>query len=71
MSGDGSGRARRAWRYLTEREVIEVERRLALYRANTPQRIAADVGLHPNTVTKINLGRHPIQARLGVERRQG
>jgi hypothetical protein len=39
MSGDGSGdvRARRAWRYLTEREVLEVERRLALYRSNAPK----------------------------------
>ena len=65
MSGDGS--ARRPWRYLTERDVTEVERRLALYRSNTPQRIAADLGLHPNTITKINLGRHPIQARLAAE----
>lgn len=62
MSGDGS-RQRRPWRMLLERDVAEVERRLALYRSNTPQRIASEMGLHLNTITKINLGRHPIQAR--------
>lgn len=66
MSADGP--ARRPWRYLTERDVREVERRLALYRSNAPKLIAAELKLHPNTVCAINLGRHPIQARLGRQR---
>lgn len=56
--------ARRPWRTLIERHVAEIERRLRLYRENAPKRIAAELGLHENTVCKINLGRHPIQARL-------
>jgi hypothetical protein len=56
---------RRPWRYLLERDIAEVERRLRLYRANTPKRIAEEMQMHPNTVSKINLGRHSVQARLG------
>jgi hypothetical protein len=52
---------------LIERDVAEVERRLRLYRANTPKRIAEEMHLHPNTISTINLGRHPIQARLATE----
>jgi hypothetical protein len=54
----------RPWRMLLERDVTEIERRLALDRQNAPKRIAVDMGLHPNTVCAINLGRHPLQARL-------
>ena len=43
-------------------------RRLALYRANTPKAIAADMGLHANTVSAINLGQHPLQARREAAR---
>jgi hypothetical protein len=66
VSADGSGR--RPWRTLIERDIAEIERRLRLYRENAPKRIAAELGLHENTVSKINLGRHPIQARLATER---
>jgi hypothetical protein len=66
MTADGSGRARRPWRMLLERDVAEIERRLRLYRENTPQRIAEEMGVHVNTVSTINLRRHPIQARLGA-----
>jgi hypothetical protein len=58
---------RRRWRTLIGRDVAEVERRLRLYRANTPKRIAEEMHLHPNTISTINLGRHPIQARLAIE----
>jgi hypothetical protein len=58
---------RRPWRTLIERDIAEVERRLRLYRANTPKRIADEMRLHANTVSTINLGRHPIQARLATE----
>jgi hypothetical protein len=58
---------RRPWRYLLERDIAEVERRLRLYRANTRKRIAEEIRLHPNTIRTINLGRHPIQARLATE----
>jgi hypothetical protein len=58
---------RRLWRTLIERDIAEVERRLRLYRANTPKRIAEEMRLHPNTISTINLGRHPIQARLATE----
>lgn len=66
MTGDGSGRVRRPWRMLIERDVAEIERRLELYRGNAPKRITADLNVHPNTITKINLGRHPVQARLAT-----
>jgi hypothetical protein len=56
--------ARRPWRMLIERDVAEIERRLRLYRENSPKRIAAELGVHENTITRINLGRHPIQVRL-------
>jgi hypothetical protein len=35
---------------------------------NDPKRIAEDPGVHLNTVTVINLRRHPIQARLAADR---
>lgn len=66
MSGDGSGRIRRPWRMLLGRDVAENERRLTLYRENCPKRIAEDMGVHINTVCAVNLGRHPIQARLAI-----
>jgi len=47
-----------------ERDVAEVERRLRLYRENCPKRVAEDLRVHPNTISAINLGRHPVQARL-------
>jgi hypothetical protein len=59
---------RRPWRMLLERDVAEIQRRLRLYRANSPKRIAEELRVHPNTVTKINLTRHPIQARLAADR---
>lgn len=66
MSADGSGRTRRPWRMLLERDVAEIERRLALlYRANCPKRSAEEMGVHLNTVCTINLARHPVQVRLG------
>jgi hypothetical protein len=49
---------------LLERDVLEIERRLRLYRENCPKRICEDLGVHINTVSKINLGLHPVQARL-------
>jgi len=55
---------------LLERDVAEIERRLALYRANCPKRICEELRVHPNTVTKIHLGRHPVQARLSSRTRQ-
>jgi hypothetical protein len=54
---------------LLERDVAEIERRLRLYRENCPKRICEELGVHQNTVTAINLGRHPIQARLAESRR--
>jgi hypothetical protein len=48
---------------LLESDIAEIERRL-LYRLNAPKRIAKDLGVHINTVTTINLGRHPVQIRL-------
>ena len=65
--------ARRPFRTLLERDVAEVEPRLRLQRENAPRRIAADLRLHRNTASLINLGRHPVQPRLsslvrGVER---
>lgn len=66
MSGDGSGR--RPFRMLLERDVAEIERRLRLHRENSPKRIAAELHVHTNTVSRINLGRHPVQARLGRQR---
>jgi hypothetical protein len=65
MSADGS-RVRRPFRMLLERDVAEVERRLRLHRENAPKRIAAELGLHENTISRINLGRHPVQIRLGT-----
>jgi hypothetical protein len=50
---------------LLERDVLEIERRLALHRENTPKRIAVELRVHPNTISAINLGRHPVQARFG------
>jgi hypothetical protein len=64
----GDGATRRRWRMLLERDVAEIERRLRLYRENCPKRICQDMGVHPNTVCAINLGRHPVQARLGTTR---
>jgi hypothetical protein len=55
---------------LIERDVAEIERRLSLYRANTPKRIAQEMGVHQNTVTTINLKRHPIQMRLAADSRR-
>jgi hypothetical protein len=49
---------------LLERDVAEIERRLQLYRENNPKRIAEELGVHINTVTAINLGRHHVQLRL-------
>jgi hypothetical protein len=57
---------RRPWRMLLERDIAEIERRLELYRSNAPKRIAEDMRVHLNTVCTVNLGRHPIQVRLGV-----
>jgi len=71
VSGDGAGRKQRPWRMLLERDVAEIERRLALYRANCPKRIAEDLGVHLNTVCTINLGRHPVQALLASGSRRG
>jgi DNA-binding transcriptional ArsR family regulator len=64
MTADGSGRVRRPFRMLLERDVAEIERRLALYRENCPKQIAEDLGVHPSTISAINLGRHPVQARM-------
>jgi hypothetical protein len=61
---------RRPWRYMTERDVPEIQRRLRLYRDNAPKRIVEEMGVHVNTVTTINLGRHPVQARLRTEYRR-
>jgi hypothetical protein len=58
---------RRPWRYLIESDVAEIQRRLKRYRENAPKKIASDLGVHLNTVTVVNLGRHPIQARLSVQ----
>jgi hypothetical protein len=58
--------ARRPWRMLIERDVAEIARRLRLYRENAPKRIAAEMRVHVNTVTVVNLGRHPIQARCAL-----
>ena len=57
---------KRPWCTLIERDVAEIERRLRLYRENCPKRICQDMGVHINTVTTINLGRHPVQARLAA-----
>ena len=62
MPGDG-GRVRRPWRMLLERGVAEIERRLRLYRSSAPKAIAADMGMHINAVSKVNLGQHPVQTR--------
>jgi hypothetical protein len=62
--------ARRPWRYMTERDATEIKRRLRLYRENAPKRIAEEMRVHLNTVTVVNLGRHPIQARLATEAAQ-
>jgi hypothetical protein len=70
VSGDGASRGRRPGGMLIERDVAEIERRLRQYRENAPKRIAEEMGVHPNTVCAINLGRHPIQARLALERRR-
>jgi hypothetical protein len=35
--------------------------------SNPRKRIAEEMRLHPNTISTINLGRHPIQARLVIE----
>jgi hypothetical protein len=56
---------RRPFRMLLERDVEEIERRLRLYRDNAPKRIADELGVHINTVCTVNLGRHPVQMRLG------
>jgi hypothetical protein len=58
---------KRPWRTLLERDVAEIERRLVLYRSNTPKRIAEEMRVHLNTVCTINLKRHPIQGRLAAE----
>jgi hypothetical protein len=50
-----NGTRRRPFRMLIERDVAEIERRLELYRENAPKRIAADLNIQPNTITKINL----------------
>jgi hypothetical protein len=63
MTADGSGRVRRPYRMLLERDVAEIERRLQLYRENCPKRIAEEMGVHANTICTINLGRHPVQAQ--------
>jgi hypothetical protein len=39
---------------LLERDVLEIERRLALHRENTPKRIAVELRVHPNTISTIN-----------------
>jgi hypothetical protein len=65
---DGSGRVGRPFRMLLERDVAEIERRTALYRENCPKRIAEDMGVHINTVSKVNLGLHPVQARNAAQR---
>jgi hypothetical protein len=49
---------------LLEHEVREIERRLRLHRDHAPKKIAADLGVHPNTISCIALGRHRIQQRL-------
>jgi hypothetical protein len=49
---------------LLGRDMAEIERRLRLHRENAPKRIAQEMGVHLNTVCTINLGRHPVQARL-------
>ena len=68
MSGDGASRGRRPGGMLIERDVAEIERRLRQYRENAPKRIAEEMRVHQNTVTTINLKRHPIQLRLATER---
>ena len=62
--GDAMSAQRRPFRMLLERDVAEIERRLRLYRENAPKRIAEELGVHINTVCTVNLGRHPVQARL-------
>jgi hypothetical protein len=49
-------------------EEVRAERRLSLYRENCPKRIAEDMGVHINTVSKVNLGLHPVQARIADSR---
>lgn len=56
---------------LLESDIAEIERRLLLYRLNAPKRIAEDLGVHINTVTTVNLGRHPVQIRLRQPRATG
>jgi hypothetical protein len=48
---------------LLEADVREIERRLRLHRENSPKRIAADMRVHVNTISAVNLGRHRIQKR--------
>lgn len=57
----GAVSARRPFRMLLERDVAEIERRLRLYRQNTPKRIAEEMRVHINTITCVSLGRHPVQ----------
>ena len=48
-----------------------MERRFDLIfylRENCPKQICAELQVHPNTVSTINLGRHPVQVRLGLRR---
>ena len=61
MSADGMGRPPGA--PLLEADVREIERRLRLHRENSPKRIAAEMRVHANTVSAVNLGRHRIQQR--------
>ena len=58
------------WRMLLDRDVAEIERRLRIYRENCPKRIAEDLRVHPNTISGINLGLHPVKARIGALQRQ-
>jgi len=64
MTADGPAGAAPC-RMLLERDVAEIERRLALYRANCPKR-AEEMGVHINAVSKINLGLHPV--RIAIQR---
>lgn len=57
--------SRRPFRMLLERDVAEIERRLRLYRENSPKVIAAELGVHINTVCTVNLGKHHVQLRVG------
>ncbi len=66
MSADGTSR-RPPGAPLLEADVFEIMRRLALHKAHAPKRIAAELRVHLNTISAINLGRHPVQARIRAE----